>query len=169
MSVFAFTTSDKWYLYESKPFSFKVEFPDKPTEKTKVLNTAEGDLNLNLFEYVAHKTETEPALVYIVSYIEYPIATVNSDDKKKLKELYKKMTDDVVAKVQGKLIKETLITLEGYEGVESRIEMKDGTEFIKLRSYLIHNKLYMVETVTETKNETHKSITKFMDSFKLIK
>jgi len=169
LGVFAFTTSDEWYLYESKTYSFKVEYPGKPTEKVKVLNTAEGDINLNLFEYVTEKTETESAVAYIASFIEYPIQSVNSDDKEKLKQFYRKMVDGVVTKVSGKLMKETIITLEGFEGVEARIEMKEGLEFVKLRVYLIHNKMYMVETVTETKNETNKSINRFMNSFRLIK
>lgn len=169
LSVFAFTTTDEWYKFESKAFGFKVEYPGKPIEKVKVLNTAEGDVNLNMFEFVAPKTETEPALAYITSYIEYPIQTVNSDDKKKMKEFYKKMIDGVVTKVNGKLIKETIVSLEGYEGVEARVEMKEGTEIVKLRAYLIHNKLYMVETATETKNELNKSIARYMNSFKLIK
>ena len=169
LGTFAFTTSDEWYLYESKTYSFKVEYPGKPTEKVKVLNTAEGDLNLNLFEYVTPKTETESAVAYIASYIEYPIEAVNSDNKEKLKQFYRKMVDGVVTKVSGKLMKETIISLEGFEGVEARIEMKEGLEFVKLRVYLIHNKMYMVETVTETKNETNKSINRFMNSFRLIK
>jgi hypothetical protein len=168
-SMFAFTISDEWYLYESKTFSFKAEYPGKPAEKVKVLNTAEGDLNLNLIEYVTQKTETESPIAFIASYIEYPIEATNSDDKEKLKQFYRKMVDGVVAKVSGKLMKETIITLEGFEGVEARIEMKDGAEFVKLRVYLIHNKMYMVETVTETKNETNKSINRFINSFRIIK
>lgn len=165
----AFTTLDEWYKFESKEYSFKAEYPGKPTEKVKVLNTAEGDLNLNMFEYVTHKTETESPVAYIASYIEYPIESVNSDDKEKLKQFYRKMVDGVVAKVSGKLMKETIITLEGFEGVEARIEMKEGTEFVKLRVYLIHNKMYMVEAVTETKNEFNPSINRFVNSFRLIK
>jgi hypothetical protein len=169
LAAFAFTTSDEWYLYESKTYSFKVEYPGKPTEKVKVLNTAEGDLNLNLFEYVTQKTDVESAVAYIASYIEYPIQTVNSDDKEKLKQFYRKMVDGVVTRVSGKLMKETIISLEGFEGVEARIEMKEGTEFVKLKVYLIHNKMYMVEAVTETKNEFNPSINRFVNSFRLIK
>ena len=169
VGVFAFTTSDEWYQFEHKAFSFKTEYPGKPTTKVKVLNTAEGDLNLNMFEYVSERTETQSALFYAVSFVEYPVEAVNSNDKEKLKEFYKKWTDKLVARVNGKLIKETIITLEGFEGVEDRIEMKDGAEFVKMRAYMINNKLYMIEAVTETKNEFNPSINRFMNSFKLIK
>ncbi|HXU27692.1 MAG TPA: hypothetical protein VN698_10700 [Bacteroidia bacterium] len=170
LGTLAFTKSDGvWYPFESKAFGFKVEFPAKPIEKVKVIDTEQGELNLNLFEYVSKKTNTEPELVYIVSYIEYPTSNINTSDKVQLKQFYKTEADKLVAKMQGKLIKETIINLEGFEGAEYRIEIKDGLEFIKMRLYLINNKLYMVETVTVTKNEFNKHINRFMNSFKLIK
>jgi hypothetical protein len=169
LGVCAFTKSYEWYLYESTTFKFKAEYPGKPTEKVKVLNTEQGELNLNMFEYVSKKTETEPVLVYIISHIEYPVSNIHTNDKEQLKQFYKTEADKLVTKMQGKLMKETIINLDGFEGAEYRIEIKDGLEFIKLRLYLINNKLYMVETVTETKNETNKSINRFMNSFKFIK
>jgi hypothetical protein len=169
LGTFAFTKSDSWYLFESKAFSFKATFPSKPTEKTKVVNSAQGDLTISMFEFIAPKTETEPVLVYIVSHVEYPVSTINSNDKEKLKEFYRKVVDGMVTKVNGKLIKETIINLDGFEGVEARVEMKDGLEFVKLRIFLVGSKMYTVEASTETKNEFNGSINKFLDSFRLIK
>ena len=168
LSVCAFTIDDKWYLFESTPFGFKVEFPAKPIEKTKPLNTLAGDLTMNMFEYIAPKESTDLNLVYMASYIEYP-ADIDGNDKEKQKALCRKAVDDVVAKLKGKLIKETIITIDGYEGVEARIEYKDNTEVLKMRMYLVHNKLYMLETMTKMEKDNNKSISKFMNSFHLVK
>jgi hypothetical protein len=170
LGALAFTKSDdtKWYAFESKPFGFKVEFPDKPTEKVKVVNTAEGDVNLNMYEYVGAKDNTETNFVFLASYVEYP-ASIDSDNKEKLKEIYRKVVDGMATKVNGKILKETTIKLEGFEGVETKVDIKEGAEFLKARIYLIHNKMYMLESVTVSKNEAHNSIAKFMDSFRLIK
>jgi hypothetical protein len=166
--VCAFTISDKWYLFESTPLGFKVEFPAKPTEKTKPLSTLSGDLTINMFEYIAPKESTDLNQVYLASYIEYP-EDIDGNNKDKQKELCRKVVDDVVTKLKGKLIKESIITLDGYEGVEARIEYKDGTEVLKMHMYLVHNKMYMLETSTLMAKDNNKSIYRFMNSFKLVK
>ena len=118
IGVCAFTTGDKWYQFESTQFGFKVEFPAKPIEKTKLTSTLAGDLTLNMFEYIVPKEKeaTDPNMVYMASYIEYP-ADIDGNDKAKQKELCRKVVDDATTRLKGKLLKETPITINGYEGV----------------------------------------------------
>ena len=168
VSVFAFTKSEKWYQFESTPFGFKMEFPAKPTGKTKVINSSVGELTINMFEYIGLKDSSEFNLLYMASYTEYP-HPIDAGQKDKQKELCRKIVDDAVNRVQGKLLKETSISLNGYEGVESRIEYKNGLEVLKMRVYLVDNKMYMLETITEIAKDNNKSILRFMDSFKLVK
>ena len=167
--VFAFTKSETWYHFESTPFGFKIEFPAKPTEKTKVINSSVGELTINMFEYAGSKeNNSELNLLYMASYTEYP-HSIDAGQKDKQKELCRKVVDDAVNRVQGKLLKETSISLNGYEGVEARIEYKNGAEVLKMRMYLVDNKMYMLETLTEIAKDNNKSILRFMDSFKLVK
>jgi len=48
-----------------------------------------------------------------------------------------------------------------------RIDFKDGLAVIRMRYYLVKNRLFMLQIFTETKKEQNKSIDRFMDSFKL--
>ncbi len=168
ISVCAFTTGDKWYQFESTPFGFKVEFPAKPIEKTKPITTAAGDVTLNMFEYIVPKDKQDLNLVYMATYIEYP-GDIDGNDKEKQKALCRKAVDDATARLKGKILKENLITIDGYEGVEARIEYKEGTEVLKMRMYLVKNKMYMLETMTKIAKDNNKSILRFMNSFHLVK
>ena len=169
-SVCAFTAGDKWYQFESTPFGFKVEFPAKPIEKIKQTSSLAGDLTLNMFEYIVpkEKENTDPNLVYMASYIEYP-GDIDGNNKAKQKELCRKAVDDAAVRLKGKILKENLNTIDGYEGIEARIEYKEETEVLKMRMYLVKNKMYMLETMTKIAKDNNKSIARFMNSFKLVK
>jgi hypothetical protein len=164
----AFTAGEKWYQFESTPFGFKVEFPAKPVEKTKTISTLSGEVTLNMFEYASPKENPDVNLVYMASYVEYA-GDIDGGQKDKQKALCRKVVDDAVSRLKGKLVKENVITLEGNEGVEARIEYKDGAEVLRMKMYLVKNKMYMLETVTEMTKDNNKSISRFMDSFKLMK
>ena len=168
ISVYAFTTTDKWYLFESTAFGLKVEFPAKPIEKSKPINTEAGEITMHMIEFIPAKETPDANLEYLVSYSEYP-ADIDPDDKEKQKKLCRKTVDAIVTKLEGKLIKESIITLDGYEGVEARIEYKENTKVLKMRMYIVRNKMYMLETITLMAKDNNKSIQKFMDSFKLLK
>jgi hypothetical protein len=69
--------------------------------------------------------------------------------------------------VHGKLLSEKIIQINGFPGREARIDFRDGLAVITMRAYLVKNKMYILQTITETKKDFNKSIGKFMDSFKL--
>ena len=168
LGAFAFTKSDKWYQFKSKPFGFKIDFPEKPTEQTRTVNTEAGEGKLTIYMFDASKAKADDNLVYMIVCGENPDSTINSDNKD-LSGYFKKSVEGAVNGVHGKLLVETVISLDGFPGREIRVDFKDGLAVIKMRMYLIHNKLYMLETITETSQDFNKSINKFMDSFKLIK
>jgi hypothetical protein len=167
--ICAFTASDKWYVLEAKRFGFKVEFPVKPEEKTPSVNSEVGNLDMHLFIYDASKVKSESNLVYLANYTEYPDSAVNSGMKEKLKDIFRNSIDGAVSNVKGKLLSEKNVSIGGFEGREARIDFQDGMAVIRIRMFLVHNKMYMLETITETSKDNNASITKFMDSFKLIK
>jgi hypothetical protein len=104
----------------------------------------------------------------MASYIEYP-ADINANNKDKQKALCHKVIDDAAARLKGKILKESLITIDGHEGIEALIEYKEGTEVLKMRMYLVHNKMYTLETMTKIAKDNNKSIQRFMNSFHLVK
>ncbi|MEO8762314.1 MAG: hypothetical protein ABI388_12180 [Bacteroidia bacterium] len=169
LNLCAFTKADTWYLLESKAFGFTIEFPKKPTEQIQTVDSEIGKLTLNLFIYDASAVKTESNLVYLVNCTLYPDSLIDSDDTDKLGTVYRQAIDGAVANVKGKLLSEKVITIEGFLAREVRVDFQNGTAILKMRLCLVHNKLFVLETITETKKELNKSIDRFMNSFKLIK
>jgi hypothetical protein len=54
-----------------------------------------------------------------------------------------------------------------YPGRKFRVDVQNGVAVMTMRAYLVRNKLYMLQVITETKKDLNKSIEKFMNSFSL--
>src|SRR6187399_2489601 len=71
----SFENIDDWYLFDSKEFS--IEFPKKPTSSTQNVNSAIGELKMDIFMYDASKDNDDNFLYGLVTS-EYPDSLVNS-------------------------------------------------------------------------------------------
>ena len=162
-----FVNSDEWFQFESD--EFKIEFPVKPNFETKKINSAFGESTMNIFSYDASKAMKDENLIYMVILTEYPDSLINSDKKEILTEYFRNSVDGAVQRVKGKLISEKNIEIDGFPGREIKIDYGNGMAIINMRSYLVKNKLFVIQTITETKKDSNKSIDRFMDSFKLKK
>jgi hypothetical protein len=161
----SFVHVEDWYQYETK--YYKILFPKKPTESSQVAKSAIGDLKLNLSIYAVPENETEDNLAYLVNETEYPDSVINSDKKDLLENFFRHSIDGAVNNVQGKLLSEKVIELNKFPGREIRADYQNGLAVITMRLYLVRNKLFLTETITDTKKDFNKSISKFMDSFEL--
>jgi len=165
----SYTKSDEWFMLESKSFGFKIEFPEEPTARIQEVNSGTNILKMNMFMYDVTKTrKKDDNLVYLINYTVYPDSSIKSNDKEVLQNFYRSSIDATVENVHGKILSEKIITLKGYSGREVRIDFKDGLAVINMRLFLIKNKMYMMEIITETKNDFNLSIKRFMDSFELL-
>lgn len=63
--------------------------------------------------------------------------------------------------MNGKLISETNISLDKYQGREIKIDFKNGLAIIKARFYLVNNTVYIIQTITKTENDNNKSMNSF--------
>ncbi len=160
-----FTNSKDWQLLELE--DFQIEFPKKTDYQTKIINSPIGNLKMHIYMYDSSQDKKDDNLVYGVMFIEYPDTIVNSDSKEDLTPLFKNSVDGAVNNVNGKLLSESVIELDGFPGREIKVDFKDGLAIIKMRIYLVKSKLFIIQTITKTKNYSNKSIDKFMDSFKL--
>jgi hypothetical protein len=162
----SFISSDEWYQCETK--NYKILFPKKPSESSQIDNSAIGELTLNLNIYEVSENDTDDNLVYMVNETAYPETVINSDKKDLLDNFFRKSIDGAVNNVHGKLLSEKIMELNKFPGREIRIDFQNGLAVIKMRMFLIKNRMFMIETITDTKKDFNKSINKFMDSFQLI-
>lgn len=163
-----FSNSDKWILFESIKYGFKIEFPREPTAKTQSVNTEIGFLKLNFFIYDASNNKKEDNLVYGVITSEYPDTLINSSKTEILDEFFRNSIAGAVNNVHGKLLSEKVITISEYPGREIRVDFQNGKAVITSRIFLVENRMYMIQTISKTNKDFNNSIYRFLDSFELI-
>lgn len=168
LMIVVFTTSfvlkADWFLLDEP--SFSILFPKKPEAQVQSVKSAIGDLTMNINMYDGSKDNDENFLYGIIT-TEYPDSLINSDKKEKLAAFFRGSVDGAVKNVQGKLLSEKDIEMNGFPGREARVDFQNGLAIILMRSYLVHNKMYILQTITETKKEGNASVLKFYNSFKL--
>ncbi|MCV9386186.1 hypothetical protein [Reichenbachiella ulvae] len=166
--LFSFSKSDKWVLFESTEYGFKVDFPKEPTSNPQTVNSEIGLLKMNIFMYEASNNKKDDNLVYMVNSTEYPDTLINSNKTEILYNFFRNSIDGAVNNVHGKLLSETVITIDEYPGREIRVDFQNGKAVITMRLYLVKNQMYMLQTITETNKDFNNSIKRFFDSFELL-
>lgn len=168
ITTMSFVVNDDWFLLETK--NCKMYFPQKPTEQVQTLNTAAGDLKIDIYMYEVPDSVYDNNLVYCMIETDNPEGVISSDDKKSAVDAYfRGAVDGAVKNLNGKIITESAIELDGYPGREVKIDYQEGVAVIKMRFYLVKTKMFGLQTITETKNDANKSIDRFMDSFTIKK
>lgn len=167
VSLMSFIKPKKWFLLNSEQHNYTIEFPSEPTENNQVLNTEIGELKMNMYMLDTSENGIDDNLTYMVINTEYPSELVNSDNTEDLEGYFRGAIDGAIANVHGKLLSEKIIQLDEYSGREVRVDFRDGLAIITMRAYLVKNKMYILQTITETKKDFNKSRSRFLDSFKL--
>jgi hypothetical protein len=164
-----FIQSDKWITIQVKKYGYQIEFPQKPIEQTQSLPSEIGELHLNMYIYDASKSKKEENVLYLTNCTVYPGNDIHSDHKEKLDGFYRGAIDGATKNVKGTLLSETKIEVQGYEGRDVTIDYQNGLAIITMRMLLVKNNMYMIQTITETSKAPNSGITKFMNSFQLLK
>ena len=162
--LFSFVKPPEWYVFETKDFS--VEFPKKPDTSVQTVNSAIGDLKLNISMVDASKGGDDN-LVYMSITSEYPDSLINSGKTDILPAFFRNSIDGAVKNVQGKLLSEKNIEIEGFPGREVRVDYQQGAAIIKMDFYLVHNEMIILQTITEPAKENNASELKFYHSLRL--
>ena len=150
-------SANQWKEYSSDEGKFKVDFPGNPSLKTQKVNTAVGEIQVNMVLLEVR------GVAYMASFNDYPSEFIKNSNEK---DLLDGARDGAVANVQGKLLSEQIIELNNAPGREIRVESADGKNTIVARIYLAGSRLYQVLVVTPKANGFDKNIKKFLDSFK---
>ncbi len=150
-----------WKEFQSKEGGFSVLLPGAPVEEKQAVQTELGPIEVRTFTFGLK----ENVGAYVVSFNDYPVELVKQSDPQKMLDGAR---DGAVRTVKGRLLSEKKITLDGAPGRELRIEAP-GTLVIQSRIYLVKNRLYQILAVTQKEKAADAEITKFRDSFKLVK
>ncbi len=165
----SYTLVDKWHKTESKTLGYSIEFPQKPESTIQEIKSGIGVLKLNMFIYeVTEKSPSDDNQVYLVNCTEFPDSLVSSDNTALLEGFYRGTIDGAGKEIGGTVTSEKKIELNGYAGREVTIAQNEEKSIITMRLYLVKNRLFMLETITQKNKVPNKSITRFFNSFQLI-
>ena len=124
---------------------------------------------MKIHMYDASSSPKEDNLIYGCIETEYPDSLIQaSKDESYISGLFRGGIDGAVNNVQGKLLSESIISIQGYPGREIKVDFKDGLAIIRMRFYMVKNKMYILQTITLTGKDPNPSINQFFNSFRLL-
>ncbi|MEO8288279.1 MAG: hypothetical protein ABI670_17780 [Chloroflexota bacterium] len=145
-----------WYDFSPTDGSFTVLMPKTPDYSTT--NMPNGQTT----EMYGVK---QGPIAYVLKYADYPHALIAKTGADKWLDNER---DYIVAGVQGKLLSESKISLDGYPGRELRVLADDGKYRI-CRIYLVGDRFYNVYVVMPDEGSLTPEIERYLDSLKLLK
>lgn len=169
ISVLSFTVvADDWVIFRSQ--GFVASFPKKPEADSQAINSAFGKLRMNSFMYDASADSTDENLVYGVMATKYPDSLAKAANNKAfIKGFFDGVTKGSVKSVNGKLLSEKDIELDGYPGKEIRVDFQNGLAVIRMRIYMVKTVMFTLQTICYTERDENKSMYRFLESFRLEK
>lgn len=157
-----------WFLIKNEDQGYQIEFPKEPKKSVQTVNTEAGpvDMHINMLDLSAKENDSN--LIYLSSYAQYPDTLLHSENREQLKGFFKETIEGLIGSIDGEMLNERDVKIDGYNGKEVKINFQDGMAIIRIRVYLVKNQVYMLQVVTKSENDSNESIARFMDSFDLL-
>ncbi len=147
-----------WTEFESTQGGFAVLLPGTPTEHNRTAKTASGSIDAHMF-LVDHGD-----VAYMVAYSDYPDTML---EERTPKLILDGARDGAVAHAKGKLLSESIVSINEHQGREVHIERVGGKVTITARIFLVGRRLYQVMVLMPKDKASSKDVKKFLDSFRI--
>jgi len=144
-----------------------IEFPEKPTDDTKTVDSEYGVLSLDI--QVCEPKEKDDNMVYVAMETRYDNVIIDVKDPVALNGFYKKSIEGSLKAVNGDLISISDIAFKGNPGKEYRSYLSEGKAMMIYRVFLIDNRMYTFGVITGPDKDKNKGMSRFFDSFKIKK
>lgn len=165
LNSFDIIDTTEWFQYKSNELGFNIEFPKAPEIESKTEETRFGKGEMTSLSFY-DSTRITPNSSYFLNCAEFPFVKVQSYTKDSLSNFFKQRANDL--KDIGKIILEEDIEFKGFIGKNIIVKRNKKRGYIKIRLYLIENKIYTLGIFTKTE-DSNDSIFRFFNSFDIIK
>ncbi|MGL5065685.1 MAG: tetratricopeptide repeat protein [Microcoleus sp.] len=152
--------AETWQEFISERGGFSVLMPGKPTETIEPVNPQKNSGEYNHFSLQTQNG----SLNYYIAYTDF-LDVSNSLNVTQINEMFNVARDAAIK--GGRLVKESNLKLNEYQGREIEVESSDGWR-IKSRMYWVYPRLYVLIVRTNTKTLPPAS-DRFLNSFRLLK
>lgn len=160
---FAWATQQQveWPKLETTEGRFRAIMPAKAERSVSDVPSANGKIPVYTFSS-SNKTGS-----FMLSYADYPNAASSPAHEQ---EVLDAVRDGVLKGIEGVLVSESKLTLNGYPGREMKAtRMVEGSEMIfSWRLFLVGNRLYQLAVGTTKADSESPDIKKFFTSFELV-
>jgi hypothetical protein len=144
-----------WQKISSPEGRFTALFRGTPSRQTESAPTPIGSL-----EFYHYSIETSDG-AHSVAYCDFPASLVQNGN---LSRMLDGAREGALSKVQGQLLKETKISLNGCRGREFLIKIKEDA-FCRAQIFLARNRMYVVQFLGNRQRVDSKDAEKFFDAF----
>lgn len=168
-SFCSFRAIQEWVVYTSKEGGYKISMPAEPTEQTRDINTAIG--NVTMYMAMLEGESTDDNLLYMSAYAQYPADKISSSMTKEEQDRFFKGAAEGSAKsMNGKV--DTIMVAE-YKGFPSRkihstVNFGGEDYIVHQQLILVKNNFYMLQTLTKLDKDNNEGVKKFLNSFSLV-
>ena len=163
--TFAVQAQD-WSTHKNIELAFTADFPGVPLKTTQDVPTAIGDITMHMLSVDTSTNLDASNALYAVAYSAYPEENFKDSTDESDNATLNGAVNGAVTNVNGKLLVNNDINLNGFPGKEGKIELNGA--FIHLRVYLVENVLYFCQVICFAEKDDNTDINKFLDSFELI-
>lgn len=147
-----------WEKFSSSEGAFSILMPGTPTQQVRTAKTSSGSIDAYMF-LVEYRD-----VAYMVAYSDYPNPMIQESTPKLILDGAR---DGAVANVQGKLVRESIISLDKHQGRELQIESPGGKVTVTARIFLVDRRLYQVMVLMHKDKASSEDVNKFLDSFRI--
>lgn len=140
---------------------FSVDFPGKASESIETVPTKAGTAKVHVFSVKGAGRTTYTAL-----YSDYPAGSIG---RSPADAIYEGAINGAVSQAGGTVESKTKITNSGIAGREAIFDSPDKAEAMRVRYFLVGDRLYQVAYHGPRGSEDGKNATEFLDSFKIVR
>ncbi|HEB62146.1 MAG TPA: hypothetical protein ENI82_03245 [Bacteroidetes bacterium] len=153
-----------WLFLEGDEFVFNV--PDTPSYQVQPLITDLGTIDFNMC-YVESKLNADPNQLYTLGFSDYPANSIHSDSTDKVDAFLQSSLEGALQNLKGKLISKKEITMNAYKGLDFEISFQEEAIVDHFQTYLVKNRLYVLQVITLATEKDNDWLEKFFSSFHL--
>ena len=130
-----YVNAQEWIDYKSEDLAFISEYPKEPKRTVQDVETAVGTLKMHMIMHAP--TSGDDNAIYSVIRSDYPKDQFEDADDEYNTNVLDGAVNGAVTNVQGELIFDDKIKLNGYPGRSIKIKIAGG--FIYINAYLVEN------------------------------